>query len=393
MTVWQDLMSWFREGGFRPIMWSCVTLVLAAATYLLLRRTVQSTHAERSVTKNRLRLLGLGMLIVVMAAMMRIWTTWTLQSPDQPPAYGIRVLLQNALWTCVAAAVIYIMSRALQRTLIKGVVEIEVRHRLRLSISWAGVLVFVIAAGFIWAGSIQNLGVFLGILGAGVALSLQETLLCIAGWVLLVVRRPFDIGDRIEIDGRIGDVIGISVFQTSLLEVRNWIKADQSTGRMLIIPNSMLFRHPLYNYSKGFPFVWDELSIIVTFESDWHVAEKLMLEKAEVETDKIESQVKRQIEDMQARYAIHYEQLGPIVYVSIAENGVELTLRYLCPVRERRPISHRISRNVLEAFLAHPQIDFAYATTRIFRNTEEGKSDIGGPSAGAIQDGKHGGFT
>jgi len=132
------------------------------------------------------------------------------------------------------------------------------------------------------------------------ALSLQETLVCVAGWLLLVVRRPYDIGDRIEIDHRIGDVIDISVFQTSMLEVGNWVKADQSTGRILIIPNSMVIRHPVYNYTKGFPFVWNELAVTVTFESDWEHAEQLMLEQAEVEAEKLQGEVKRQIAKMRA---------------------------------------------------------------------------------------------
>ena len=380
VSVWEEVMNWLRGGGARPIMWSAVTGLLATAGWLILRRRIYASRTERLVVKTHARLVGFGILIVVLVALVRIWTSWAFEPADKQPVYRVRTLLENALWTCAAAAAIYIVSRAAQRALIKGAVEIEARHKLRLTITWIGILVFLVAAAFIWAGRIQNLGVFLGILGAGVALSLQETLVCIAGWVLLVVRRPFDIGDRIEIDNRVGDVIGISVFQTSLLEVGRWVKADQSTGRMLIIPNSMLFRHPVYNYSKGFPFVWDELSTVVTFESDWEEAEKLMLEKAEVEADKIESQVKRQIEQMQARYAIHYEHLEPIVYTSIGQNGVELTLRYLCPVRQRRAITHRISRNVLQAFIKHRKIDFAYPTTRIFRNPEEGKSDIGGPS-------------
>ena len=250
---------------------------------------------------------------------------------------------------------------------------------MRLTASWVGISVFIVATAMIWAAGIRDFGIFLGIIGAGLALSLQETLVCIAGWLVFIVRRPYDIGDRIEIDGKIGDVIGVSVFQTTMLEVGNWVKADQSTGRMLIIPNSMLIRHAVYSYAKGFPFVWDEISVVVTFESDWQGAEELMLEKAEVEADKIEPQVKRQIRRMQDRYAIHYEHLTPTVYTRIADNGVDLALRYLCPVRERRAITHRLSRNILQAFAGHPRIDFAYPTTRIFRNNEEGKPGIGGP--------------
>ena len=383
MTVWEQMTDWLSTGGWRPIAWSGVAALVGLAVYLLVRKWLSSSIKDAGTAKARARLLGLGMLVVVVLVLIRIWTTAILGVATTRPVGRAQVLLEKMLWTFAAAAIAYLLVRAAQRALAKRSVDVGARHKIRLTTSWAGIAVFLIAAMFIWMGQIENLGVFLGIVGAGVALSLQETLVCIAGWLLLVVRRPFDIGDRIEIDGRIGDVIGISVFQTSMLEVGNWIRADQSTGRMLIIPNSMIIRHAVYNYTKGFPFVWDEFSTVVTFESDWQEAERLMLAKAEVEAEKIEGEVKRRIKRMQERYAIRYEQLSPIVYTSIADNGVMLTLRYLAPARMRRTVNHRISRNVLQEFIEHPRIDFAYSTTRFFRNPNEGKPALGGPQKDA----------
>ena len=384
LTMWHNLTTWAGDEILQAAMWSVFSILLAALIYVILRRKILSLGAPRK----RTRLLGLSILFVLLFILVRIWTNVVFVQAGEP-ASRLRALLEKSLWTFGMAAVIYILVTAARHALIRSGISIEARHKVRMASSWIGIAVFVIAAAFIWVSGIQDFGIFLGILGAGLALSLQETLVCIAGWVLLVVRRPFDIGDRIEIDNRIGDVIDVSVFQTSMMEVGNWVKADQSTGRMLIIPNSMFIRHPLYNYSKGFPFIWNELSAVVTFESDWEQAEALLLEKAEIEADKIESEVKRRIEQMQSQYAIRYEHLHPIVYTNIADNGVELTLRYISPVRQRRATTHRISRNILHAFLENPRIDFAYSTTRIYRNTEEGKPGAGGPPAGH----KNGTFT
>jgi len=123
------------------------------------------------------------------------------------------------------------------------------------------------------------------------------------------------------------------------------------------------------------------LSVIVTFESDWEEAEKFMLEKAEAEADKIAPQVETQIRKMHDSYAIRYEHLTPTIHVRIVDNGVELTSRYLCPVRERRAVTDRLSRNILGVFMNHPKTDFAYPTTRIFRNNEKGKPATGRPNA------------
>ncbi|MDY7011625.1 MAG: mechanosensitive ion channel family protein [Planctomycetota bacterium] len=376
LTIWQNLTTWVANEVIRASIWSFLSVLLAVLTYAILRRKILSSGAPRKHS----RLLAMSVLFVLLFVLVRVWTGVLFAGAGEP-AGRVRTLLEKSLWTFGVAAAIYILVTAARHAFIKSGVSIEARHKARMASSWIGIVVFVIAAAFIWVSGIQDFGIFLGIVGAGVALSLQETLVCIAGWVLLVVRRPFDIGDRIEIDKRVGDVIGVSVFQTSMMEVGNWVKADQSTGRMLIIPNSMLIRHPVYNYSKGFPFIWNELSTVVTFESDWEQAEKLLLEKAEIEADKIESEVKRRIEQMQSQYAIRYEHLRPIVYTNIADNGVELTLRYISPVRQRRATAHRISRNILHAFLENPRIDFAYPTTRIFRNTDEGKPGTGGPPA------------
>ena len=380
VTMWQSIMNIFTDSTFQAALWTVVTFLATGVLYVKLRERLIASDIDSEHARTNRRLLKICLAFVLLIVVVTIWAA--VLRKDIPGAGGDAAsLLNKLLWTCGIALVIYVIVSGLQKTLSKDITAIEVRHKVRLATNWAGIGIFVVATAMIWAAGIRDFGIFLGIVGAGLALSLQETLVCIAGWLLFVVRRPYDIGDRIEIDNKIGDVIGVSVFQTTMLEVGNWIKAEQSSGRMLIIPNSMLIRHAIYNYGKGFPFVWDEISVIVTFESDWEEAEKLMLEKAEVEADKIAPQVETQIRKMQDRYAIRYEHLTPTIYVRIVDNGVELTLRYLCPVRERRAVTHRLSRNILGVFMNHPKIDFAYPTTRIFRNNEEGKPATGGPNA------------
>ncbi|MHC4563363.1 MAG: mechanosensitive ion channel family protein [Planctomycetota bacterium] len=377
VTAWQSFVDFFANPLARGAVWTVLAALMAAVLYIKLKRQLIASDTNIEEARTNRRLLQGGLLFLLLMVLVTIWATVLMEDPAGK-ADKTRGLLFKVLWTFGLAATVYLLIGAVQRKLSKDITGIEARHKVRLTASWVGIGVFLVAAALIWATGIRDFGIFLGIIGAGLALSLQETLVCIAGWLIFLVRRPYDIGDRVEVNGRIGDVIGVSVFQTTMLEVGNWVKGEQSTGRMLIVPNSVLIRHEVLNYAKGFPFIWDELSIIVTFESDWEKAEELMLSKAELEADKIESQVRRQIEQMQQRYAIRYEQLTPTVYTRIVDNGVDLTLRYLCPVRQRRDITHRLSRNILQAFISHPNIDFAYPTTRIFRNNEEGKPGTGG---------------
>ena len=378
--MWQMILDFFGSPAGRGALWTALALAATAVLYVKLGKKLVTADAASERARTNRRLLQVCLLLLLAIVLVTIWATVLTERPGGA-SDEVGSLLHKLLWTCGIAVAVYVVVGIVRQRLSKDVTGIEVRHKIRQTANGVGISVFVVATAVLWATGIRDFGLFLGIVGAGLALSLQETLVCVAGWMIFIVRRPYDIGDRIEIDGKIGDVIGVSVFQTTMLEVGNWVRADQSTGRLLIIPNSMLIRCAIHNYVKGFPYIWDEISIIVTFESDWEEADRLMLAKAEVEADKIEPQVKQQIKRMQDRYAIRYEHLTPMVYTSIAGNGIELTLRYLCPVRERRAITHRLSRNILQAFVSHPRIDFAYPTTRLFRNNEEGKPLAGGPQS------------
>ncbi|MHC4885689.1 MAG: mechanosensitive ion channel family protein [Planctomycetota bacterium] len=270
--------------------------------------------------------------------------------------------LGNLIWSAMMASLIYGLGGLVRSLLMSGTDDLRVRHKIRRTIFWACSTFFVIGLALIWAERLQGLGVVLGMMAAGVALSLQETLLCVAGWGLLMIRRPFDIGDRIEIGEIVGDVIDIRLFQMTLLEVGNWVDGDQSTGRMVHVPNSNLFRTSVYNYTQGFPFIWNELTLVVTFASDWRKAKEILLHQAEEEAGKIEHEVAKQIKKMQGDYAIRYGRLTPIVYTAIESNGVSLTLRYLTPVRRRRGTTAEICEGVLDEFARDPDIHFAYMT-------------------------------
>ena len=276
--------------------------------------------------------------------------------------------------TIIVLVAIVIFAEAISPRLIDPNATIDLRHKMRRSIQWLRAAAMAAAIFVIWGPPVENLGVFLGIVGAGLALSLQEILLSIAGWGYIWLKKPFDISDRIEISEKIGDVIDIGLLHTTMIEVGNWVLADQSTGRLVIVSNSAFLREAIFNYTKGFPFVWNELQVIVTFESDWRRAKELILELSREEDHKIASEVRRQIDLMQKSYAImRYRELGSIVYTSIAANGVALTLRYLTPVRARRTTEHKLNEGVLDAFAKEESIDFAYPTTRYYDNTSEGK--------------------
>ena len=241
-----------------------------------------------------------------------------------------------------------------------------------------GFIIFVLIF-WIWIGLRGGLVTYLGILSAGLAIALQDPLTNFAGWLFLIVRRPFVVGDRIEIGEIAGDVIDIRLFQFSLIEIGKWVDADQSTGRIVHAPNGLVFRTPVANYTQGFNFIWNELPVMVTFESDWRKAKTILQRIADEHNPMQSEEAQEQVKQVSGRYLVYYTHLTPIVWTRVADSGVVLTVRYLCDPRQRRSTEMDIWEEILDAFARNEEIDFAYPSQRVFLNPLEGKARTGGP--------------
>jgi small-conductance mechanosensitive channel len=205
----------------------------------------------------------------------------------------------------------------------------------------------------------------LTVIGAGLAIAMREALLSVAGWARLALISEYKIGERIEVNQVRGDVIDIRVLRTTLMEIGGWVAGDQSTGRIVHIPNSWLFQFGVYNYTRGFKYIWNEMSFTVTYRSDWRAAREFMEEFAEESSGIVSQDAEKQIRKMSSEFLIHYGILTPFVYVSTDANGVKLTLRYLCEAQKRRGTQHAFTVLLLDAFRSHPNIELAYPVTSV----------------------------
>ncbi len=237
----------------------------------------------------------------------------------------------------------------------------------------------VLAVGQVWFTAIRSLGTFLGLLTAGLAIALKDLVADLAGFLFILWRKPFELGDRIELDGKAGDVVDVRIFAFTLMEIGNWVSADQSTGRMIHMPNAKVFSEPLANYTAGFPFLWNELPVLITFESDWRKAKRLLQEIADEETQGVNEEAQRTLRRIQKRFFIHYKNLTPAVYTSVLDSGVMLTIRYLCNPRRRRGTAQDLWERILDVFAEHDDVDLAYPTHRVYFNPVEGKGGARAP--------------
>ncbi len=251
--------------------------------------------------------------------------------------------------------------------------DVKTRYYWRKSVTYVIGIMALIAIGRVWFEGFRSVATFFGLLGAGVAVALKDPLTNLAGWAFILWRRPFRVGDRVEIGGHAGDVIDLRLFQFTLLEIRNWIRADQSTGRLVHVPNGTVFTQPLANFTRGFPYIWNELPVLLTFESDWEAAKRILTEVITRHADQMGATAERDVMQASREFMIFYSTLKPTVYTSVEDSGVLLTIRYLCEVRKRRSSAQTIWEDILREFGRRPDIDFAYPTMRYFDHVREGK--------------------
>lgn len=268
----------------------------------------------------------------------------------------------------VVSAVV-VLALLIVRWLVLSIVDRRVEDP-TLRYRWAkssGYLTFAIGVLIlvpVWFVALRSIGTVLGLASAGLAIALKDPIANLAGWIFILWRRPFDVGDRVQIGSFAGDVVDVGTFQFTLMEIGNWVDAEQSTGRLIHVPNGSLFTQPVANYVAGFPYLWNELPVVVTFDSNWRRAKRLIQEVAEDLTVDITREATTPSRGDQ-RFLIHYRKLTPIVYTSVVENGVRLTLRYLCKPREKRGTAADIWERILDAFGGEPEVVIAHPTQRV----------------------------
>jgi small-conductance mechanosensitive channel len=291
-------------------------------------------------------------------------------------------VISNLIKSIIVIIGFIVINKIVSRIIFKKTEDVYIRYRWRKTQDY---ITFV--AGFfiitsIWVEEVKSLLTFLGLVSAGIVIALKDPLTDLAGWAFILWRKPFDVGDRIQLGQHAGDVIDIRIFQFTIIEIGNWVGADQSTGRLLHVPNSKIFSEVLANYSGGFNYIWHEIGVMVTFESNWQKAKDILTRIVNEHSEHISKPAEQRIKEASKKYMIFYKNLTPIVYTAVKDSGVMLTMRFLCDPRQRRSYEQIIWELVLKEFGKCDDVDFAYPTQRFYNNMSEGKPGTKGTDAG-----------
>ena len=230
--------------------------------------------------------------------------------------------------TFIAILIFIILRRIVLRIVFKKTNDALVRYRWQKTSSYIIYAAGLVIIGQIWFKGIQSIATYLGLLSAGIAIALKDPLTNITGWFFIISRTPFAVGDRVQIGVHAGDVIDINFFKFTLMEIGHWGEGEQSSGRIIHIPNGKLFTETLANYGKGFKYIWNEVPVLITFESDWKGAKKILHDISIKHGEHVTKAAARKFKETSKLFMMYKPDFNPQVYTKVEDSGILLTIRY-----------------------------------------------------------------
>lgn len=259
-------------------------------------------------------------------------------------------LMTNVAWFLILYLVLYLVRKLAMNQLYEKLKGSNHWYETQKFARWINNIVLFIIFLNIFGSNLTGLTTALGFAGAGVTYALREVIMSIAGWFAILFGDFFNAGDRVRLGGIKGDVVDISALRTTLMEVGEWVGGDQYTGRKVRVANSYIFSSPVYNYTSSFEFLWDEITIPLTFESDVQMARAILLELAEKHTDKYIVQAEQSWNQMRRDFKLEDASLENQVFLNLNKNVAEISLRYVVDYQERRSVKDKLYSDIFKRF-------------------------------------------
>ncbi len=307
----------------------------------------------------------LWLLVTVVFLLVLLVFTGALTIPGLPPpqvdltayrdwVFAILILLA----TKALLELLRPLFRAALRSHVRKEADIFAHFKLVSYVVWATALALV-AYILLGSGVGQSASAWLsvGLIGGALVYVMGEPLLSLVGWAVLVTMRLYKLGDRIEINNTRGYVVGITPLNTTIREFGGNLTGDVHTGRYVTIPNSQVIRGNIFNATKDTPFVWDQVTITVPYQSDAKAAEALLLAAAAEVVGPMMNQNRSRIRDKYEFEDLReYVTEEPTVLWNVRDAGIDLTLVYFCPVFERAKYHTLVVKAILERSTDRPDI-------------------------------------
>ena len=263
---------------------------------------------------------------------------------------------------------IYLLMTWVRRLFKKKLPDNTVSYKAQKGLEVFGYLLVILVTISYFTGSIKDFGLAIGLLSAGITITLQELILSIAGSFFIFFVRVYKPGDRIEINGIKGDVIDVDSIYTTMMEIGEWVTSDNYSGRIVKLSNAFVFKGPVYNYSQDFPFVWDEFNLPIRYGSDMELTKSIVISVAQ---EYLSEYVKESItgwKDVVEKYYIEDAQVEPTLAITLTDNWIQLNLRYIVDYKKRRYTKHLLNEEIGKRIdQSNGKITLASATFEVVR--------------------------
>ena len=258
-------------------------------------------------------------------------------------------VVRKLLYILLVVVFVYFLVQLIKKAFNRLIDSTDNKYRARKAVNILGYILVVTAALFIYNEQLGTLGLALGVTGAGIAFALQEVIVSFAGWIYIVFTNKIVVGQRIKVGEMKGDIIDISVLSTTLMEMGDWVNGDLYNGRIVNISNSFVFKQVIQNYSAEYPFLWDELTIPITHNSDFHFARKMFKEIAQSVCGEYARNSAADWKKMTNKFRIENAEVDPMVSLVFDENWITFTIRYIVDYKKRRSTKDAIYSEILDA--------------------------------------------
>ena len=255
---------------------------------------------------------------------------WILEHPS------ITSLIRYLIWVFFIVALMQFLRKFARRKL----PDTRSRYKSQKGIEVVGYILLVFLTISYFTGNIKDFALAIGLLTAGITITLQELILSVAGSIYIFFVNVYKPGDRIEINQIKGDVIDIDSIYTTMMEIGEWVSSDNYSGRIVKLSNAFVFRGPIYNYSKDFPFIWDEIELPIRYGSDLELAKEIFIRVA---TENLSGYVTESISKWKHvvdKYYIEDAQVEPTLALTLTDNWIRFNLRYIVDYKKRRYVKH-----------------------------------------------------
>jgi len=197
---------------------------------------------------------------------------------------------------------------------------------------------------FTYTGSWTGIGISAGLLTAALGWALQRPITGVAAWIMVVTKKPFRIGDRIIIGKVRGDVSDITLTHIYISEIGGIVSGEENSGRIVMVPNSVLFEKDIINYTQEDDYILDQVTVTVTYESDLDKAIEIVLESAKKLTNEFIKETNNE------PYARTYFQ----------PSGIDVRVRYFAPAKRLQELSSSITKEIFERIIKTKDVEIAY---------------------------------